>query len=208
MIFASLNDRARSLTRGKTTGSEWVHADSKGKPGAPEKCASRGRAESHAIGVGEIMSRNSRSCRPEDTLSAAAAAMRAGGCRFLPVVDGTGHPIGVVTDGDICLVGSTNRRTLSDLSVREAMSSPPATCRASDGLLDALRIMRGRRIRHLPVIGAHGILEGVLSLTDLTFYALGQGSLLLSEELAATLREFVQTPRTQGVIEHDPSIED
>ena len=55
--------------------------------------------------------------------------------------------------------------------VREAMSGPPETCRAADDVLDALRVMRRRRIRHLPVVDPEGLLEGVVSLTDVVLCA-------------------------------------
>jgi CBS domain-containing protein len=158
--------------------------------------------------VRDIMTRNVRSCRPEDTLAAAAIAMFEADCRFLPVLDGTGRPIGVVTDGDICLLGSTSHRRLSDMFVRDAMSGPPATCETGEDVLDALKVMRARRIRHLPVVGAQGILEGVVSLTDVVLCAEEEGSAPLRQELAAALREIVQKRGGQRIIIHNPFVED
>jgi CBS domain-containing protein len=145
-----------------------------------------------ALTVGRIMTRDVRSCRPENTLAAAAIAMCEADCRFLPVVDEAGHLIGVVTDGEICLVGSTSDRRLSDMLVRDAMSGVPATCRAGDNVLDALRIVRERRIWHVSVVSAEGQLEGVLSLIDLVLCAEEQSSSLLRREVAAALRAIMQ----------------
>jgi CBS domain-containing protein len=158
--------------------------------------------------VGQVMTRNVRSCRPEDTLAAAAAAMCEADCRFLPVVDGKGRPIGVVTDGDICLLGSTSHRSLGDMNVRDVMSGPPTTCRAGDGVLAALKLMRQRRIRHLPIVGEEGLLEGVLSLTDLMLCAEEEGFAPLRQELVCVLREIVQKREGKRVIEHNPFVED
>jgi CBS domain-containing protein len=94
------------------------------------------------------------------------------------------------------------------MSVRDAMSGPPATCRAGDGVLDALRIMRERRIRHLPVVGPLGLLEGVVSLTDVVLGAEESGSALLRRELAVALREMIQKHGNRRVIEHNPFVED
>ena len=116
------------------------------------------------------------------------------------MVDETGHPIGVVTDGDICLIGSTSHRRLSDMFVRDAMSGPPATCGTGDDVLSALKTM--------PVIGELGALEGVVSLTDVVLCAEEWDSVSLRQELAATLREIVQKHGNQRVIVHNPFIED
>jgi CBS domain-containing protein len=158
--------------------------------------------------VRAVMTRNARSCRPDDRLAAAALAMCEGDCRFLPVVDRMGHPIGVITDGDICLLGSTDRRSLREILVREAMSGLPATCRADDDLLGAVKIMRERRIRHLPVVNAEGLLEGVVSLTDLVLCAEEQDSSGLRAEVAAILRSIVQKSGSHRVIRHNPFVED
>ena len=154
------------------------------------------------------MTRNVRSCRPGDTLAAAVMAMCEADCRFLPVVNETGRPVGVVTDGDICLLGTTSHRRLSDMTVRDAMSGSPAACRVEDGVLDPLRIMRERRIRHVLVVGPQGILEGVVSLTDIVLKALEDGSSDLTRELFLTLRDVAQKQGDVRIIEHNPFVED
>jgi CBS domain-containing protein len=201
----SINDPARSRARRE---GEWPGFDSGRGQEAREWGASRPAQRRPALLVGEIMTRNVRTCRPEDTLAAAAAAMCEADCRFLPVVDGKGRPIGVVTDGDICLLGSTSRRSLGDMNVRDAMSGTPATCRAGDGVLAALKLMRQRRIRHLPVVGEEGLLEGVLSLTDLVLCAAEESFAPLRQELACVLREILQKHEGRRVIEHNPFVED
>jgi CBS domain-containing protein len=84
--------------------------------------------------VRDIMTTDVRSCRPDRTLVAAAAAMHWGDCRFLPVVDSDRRPIGVVTDGDICLIGTSDQRPLRDIAVSEAMSRDVETCRPEDSV--------------------------------------------------------------------------
>jgi CBS domain-containing protein len=158
--------------------------------------------------VGEIMTRNARFCRPDDTLAAAVMAMCEADSRFLPVVDKAGHPVAVLTDGDICLLGTTSHHRLRDMYVRDGMSGPPATCRSGDAVLDALRVMRERRIRHLPVVGSHGSLEGVLSLTDIVLKAEEDGSAALRQEVAAAIREIIQKRGNNRVVEHNPFFED
>jgi CBS domain-containing protein len=160
------------------------------------------------VTVGEVMTRGPRSCRPDDTLAAAAVAMCDADCRFLPVVDRNGSPVGVVTDGDICLLGATDHRRLRDIFVREGMSGFPATCRKDDLVEDALGLMRQLHIRHLPVVDRKGCLEGVLSLTDLVLRAEESGSSDLRRSVAAALREITQKHGNRRTIQHNPFVED
>jgi CBS domain-containing protein len=51
--------------------------------------------------VAEAMSRDVRTCGPGDTLAAAEGAMRAAQVRRLPVVDGAGQLLGIVSLSDI-----------------------------------------------------------------------------------------------------------
>jgi CBS domain-containing protein len=204
----SINDPGRSLEGGRQAAGEWRPIDPKEERERVETREPRRSGDLPALNVGEIMTRNARFCRPEDTLAAAAMAMCEADCRFLPVVDEAGHPVAVVTDGDICLLGSTSHRPLSDMSVRDAMSGPPATCRSGDDVLDALRVMRERRIRHLPVVGSGGLLEGVLSLTDIVLKAEESASPVLRQEVTAAIREILQKRGNKRILEHNPFFED
>ena len=204
----SINDFGRALAGRLRAEGEWLGFDSGHRRETSGWSMPGPRERPRDPDVGEIMTRNVRTCRPDDTLAAAAAAMCEADCRFLPVVDGKGRPLGVVTDGDICLLGSTSRRPLGGMSVRDAMSGPPATCRPGDGVLAALKLMRQRRIRHLPVVDAEGLLEGVVSLTDLVLCAEEESLAPLRQELACALREIVQKHQGKRVIEHNPFVED
>lgn len=203
----SINDPGRSLGAHNALGQR-LHSDPGREREVVERRPPLQTGDSPALSVGGILTRNVRSCRPDDTLAAAAMAMCEADCRFLPVVDEVGHPIGAITDGDICLLGTTSHRRLSDMFVRDAMSGPPATCRTGDSVLDALRIMRERRIRHLPVVSTLGLLEGVVSLTDVVFGTEESGSALLRRELAVALREMIQKRGDVRVIEINPYVED
>jgi CBS domain-containing protein len=154
-----------------------------------------GPEESSRLTAGDVMTRDVRSCRQTDTLASAALTMSRGDCRFLPVVDDEGRPVGVITDGDICVLGATDYRPLRDVYVSEAMSKPAITCRPDKDIGQVLSLMRSRRIRHVPVVGEKGVIVGLISLTDLVL-AVEQGATHrdpLCGELASTLREVCQT---------------
>ncbi len=150
--------------------------------------------------VRDVATGKARSCRPEESLRSAAAEMWKADFRFLPVVDEENRPIGVLTDGDVCLIGATDHRRLCDITVREAMSSRPSVCALDDELVDAVEKMRQRGIRHLPVVNGEGRLVSVLSLTDVLLYLEDKEEGLrepVQRKAIATLREMTAS-RSRG----------
>lgn len=187
-------------------------------PGTPEPFVIRAEAQEAAPTEGtgaplvrEIMTTDVRSCRPDRTLVAAAAAMHWGDCRFLPVVDADRRPIGVVTDGDICLIGTSDQRPLRNILVSEAMSRTVETCRPEDSVGKVLEAMKRRRIRHLPVIDGEGRLVGVVSLTDIILRIEENGLSLagpLRRQVSEVLRAVSQKQRGTRVVRLNPFRED
>lgn len=125
--------------------------------------------------IREIMTTDVRTCRADRSLVCAGTAMHRGDCRFLPVVDDAGRPVAVITDGDICEIGSTDHRPLREILVSEAMSRGVLTCRPEDAVSRVLETMKQHRIRHLPVVDRDGRLVGVVSLTDVILLVEGNG---------------------------------
>lgn len=161
--------------------------------------------------VRNVMTRELKSCHPQDTLAAAALAMNREDCRFLPVVDQAGRPIGVITDGDVCLLGANEKRPLREISVHEVMNQPVTTCGPDTDILDVLRMMRSQRIRHVPVVGTDGVLVGIVSLTDLVLCAEERGDRRFDpvcHEIVAALREIAQKDLGGRCVRKHPFIED
>ena len=53
--------------------------------------------------------------------------------------------------------------------VRELMTPNPVTVRPDTSVPDALRLMRERKVRRLPVVDSHGRLVGIVSDKDLLY---------------------------------------
>ncbi|MFF3942941.1 CBS domain-containing protein [Streptomyces phaeofaciens] len=100
----------------------------------------------------------------------------------LPVLEGEGRVIGVVSEADLLPKEEfrdgdpdrfTQRQRLSDLAkagaltAEELMSSPAVTVHGNTTLAEAARIMARRNVKRLPVIDAEGKLDGVVSRSDL-----------------------------------------
>jgi CBS domain-containing protein len=123
--------------------------------------------------VEQLMTKDPRTCTAEDALSEAARIMWEYDCGCVPVVTGEGSRriVAVVTDRDVCMAAYTQGRPLWEIPVRAAMSSEAWTCHPDDALKDAVRTMRHRQVRRLPVVDAQGHLLGLLSLTDVALAA-------------------------------------
>ncbi|MEV5909030.1 CBS domain-containing protein [Streptomyces chartreusis] len=100
----------------------------------------------------------------------------------LPVVDGGGRVLGVVSEADLLHKEEfrdgdpdryTQLRRLSDLAkagsvtAGELMTRPALTVTADSTLAQAARTMARARVKRLPVVDADGRLEGVVSRVDL-----------------------------------------
>jgi len=119
--------------------------------------------------VEQLMTKQVQSCRPDDTLERAAQLMWDHDCGSLPVCSGAdaSRTVGMITDRDIAMCGMFHPKPLCDLPVSEAMARNPRTCRPTDAIEDAEKIMRDAQIRRLPVVDDDGRLIGMISLADL-----------------------------------------
>ena len=121
--------------------------------------------------VDALMSTDLATVRPETDLRVAVGEMRSHDCGFLPVVEGAGRVVGVLTDRDVALaLGSADARP-SERSVADVMTGAPHTCRVDESAHQALRRMCAARVRRLPVVNETGHLVGAISIDDLVLVA-------------------------------------
>ncbi|MFI9004277.1 CBS domain-containing protein [Streptomyces sp. NPDC053541] len=96
----------------------------------------------------------------------------------LPVLEGEGRVVGVVSEAD--LLPKEEFRSAEPrpdecaeaakagaVRAGELMSSPAVTVHAGATLAEAARIMARRKVKRLPVVNEIGLLEGVVSRSDL-----------------------------------------
>jgi CBS domain-containing protein len=121
--------------------------------------------------VKEVLTKQVTTCQPETNLAAASAMMWEKDCGMLPVVNETGELAGILTDRDICIALGTRNRLPSEITVREVMGSHPLICKPTDDIRSALQIMREAKVRRLPVVSESGVVEGVVSISDIVLSA-------------------------------------
>ncbi len=81
-----------------------------------------------ALHVGSAMSKEVFSCTTADTLAAAEEAMRTHRVRRLPVVDGRGHLVGIISLNDIARAAARRRRARNDVTPNEIGLTLAAIC--------------------------------------------------------------------------------
>ncbi len=119
----------------------------------------------------DVMTRDVKSCRPENNLSQVAAYMWDYDFGAAPVVDGENRVMGMITDRDIAIAAATRGRLATEINVGEVMSGNVYACALDEDVGSALKTMRREKVRRLPVIGNDGKLAGILSINDLALRA-------------------------------------
>ena len=120
--------------------------------------------------VGEICNREVVIAEKSLGVTEAARLMRTHHVGDLIVVeerDGRRHPVGIVTDRDIVVEVVAARVNPETLKVGDIMGPEVATVLESAGLFEALRYMRDKGVRRMPVVESTGGLVGILTLDDL-----------------------------------------
>jgi CBS-domain-containing membrane protein len=157
------------------------------------------------MNVAELMVRSVVTCRPEDSVAAAAGQMWEHDIGVLPVVGGDGRVRGMITDRDICMATTMRNQAPAEISVGGVMSTAVFACSPNDALIEAEEVMRSRRVRRLPVIDANGQLVGILSLNDLAREARreqGRAARKLGgEEVTETLAEVGEPRRPTEIVQ-------
>src|SRR5512139_2048965 len=122
------------------------------------------------MAVGEICNREVVITEKTSSVVDAARLMRSHHVGDLVVVEEKGgrkHPVGIVTDRDIVVEVVAAGVDADALKVGDIMGPEVATVRESEGLFEALRYMRDKGVRRMPVVDSSGALVGILTLDDL-----------------------------------------
>ena len=119
--------------------------------------------------VQTVMTANPASCSPTTRLVDVAALMKEFDCGQIPVVaeDGSGKPVGVVTDRDIAMRMVAKGVNPVEAIARDCMSSPCITVSIDTSLASCCEVMEESKIRRVPVVDSSGRLCGIVSLADI-----------------------------------------
>lgn len=96
---------------------------------------------------------------PALPVAEALRRMDGGGASCVVAVE-DGRPVGILTDTDVLRLQA--RADLAGVTVAQVMTTPVVQAAAGGRLADAVSLMSEKRIRHLPLVGPDGRLQGVL----------------------------------------------
>jgi len=116
------------------------------------------------------------SCRPRDTIETVAEILTVNKIGALPVRDGEGKLIGIISERDIVRGFAEKGRAIGDSRVENLMTRDVAVCQPTDTLKTVMATMSRRHIRHLPVV-ENGALIGIISQRDVMAVRLEEAEL-------------------------------
>ena len=148
--------------------------------------------------IRDLMTKQVASVRATDSTAVAARLMWDGDCGAVPVLDGEGRAIAMLTDRDICMAALMRDRAPSAIPVSDAMSRTLQSCGPDDAVSTAERMMRVHQIRRIPILDRDRRPIGMLSLADsarATDKKKGRAPKEVAPaEIAGTLAEICATP--------------
>jgi CBS domain-containing protein len=107
-------------------------------------------------------------CPPDTTVAEACVTLRDRQVGCL-VVAREGEVQGIFSESDVVTRVVARRRNPATVTVAEVMTHEVPTVTLEASTQDAAALLRGHRLRHLPVVGPRGLL-GVVSLGDIARY--------------------------------------
>ena len=139
------------------------------------------------------MSRSVTSVHPSDAVEHAARQMAAHDVGALPVAQGNGRLIGMITDRDIVVRLLARGRDPLRCRVEDAMTEDVHPVRMDDDVERALDVMARHRVRRVPVVDDRDRIVGMLSQADLARHARTRG--LPAREVTETTSEISEPGR-------------
>jgi acetoin utilization protein AcuB len=165
--------------------------------------------------VSKWMSPRIFTLQPSDSISAAIHLMKEKRIRRIPIVNGAGKLVGIVSDRDLKDVSPSRATTLDiwelhavldKLKIGDIMTKKPFTVTPDTPIERAAQIMLEKRVEGLPVLDAKGALVGILTegdvfraLVDITGAEKKRTRVnFVIPDRAGSIREVADAVRAQG----------
>ena len=139
------------------------------------------------------MSRSVATVHPSDAVEHAARLMADHDVGALPVAQGNGRLIGMITDRDLVVRLLARGRDPLRCRVEDAMTEDVHPVRMDDDVERALDVMARHRVRRVPVVDDRDRIVGMLSQADVARHARHRG--LPAREVTETISEISEPGR-------------
>ena len=169
--------------------------------------------------VKDVMTTQVVAVGPAASFKEMVVKMRRSRASALPVVDGEGRVIGVVSEADMLnkeagldtepgelssLLRFTEREKAAGVTAAELMTKPPVTIGPGAPVAEAARLMRDHRVKGLPVITDTGLLIGIISRADaLRVFARPDADIRRDAEEEVIAETFLADSPSVAVTVHD-----
>lgn len=117
--------------------------------------------------VRDIMTSDPACLTEKDGVVEAARIMKREDAGVVPIVDGDGKLVGMITDRDIVVRLVAEGRNPLDCKVNEAMTKSIRSVGEDASVDEVLSVMRAANVRRVPVCDKSGRVVGIVSMADL-----------------------------------------
>ena len=124
------------------------------------------RRQSKGPTIADVMSRDVRTVRPDETVQKAAQSMVGEDTGILPVVE-DGRVVGMLTDRDIAVRLAATAKDPAKTRVRDVMTQEVQYCLEDEEIEHVAEIMADQQLHRLPVMDRRHQLVGIVSIGDL-----------------------------------------
>ncbi len=108
--------------------------------------------------------------RPEDSIERAARLMSETESGAVPVVDGSGLLLGIITDRDITVKLIARGSSIPHAQVSDCMTSTVFACSADNSLESCVSAMSWHQVKRMPIVDDEYKVVGTISQKDLARY--------------------------------------
>jgi len=117
----------------------------------------------------DVMTRDPVCCQPGDSVADVAKVMKQDDVGSVPVVESSASKklVGIVTDRDLVVKVLAGGRSVDQATVQDAMTANPVSCREDDEVEQAVKMMKDRQVRRMPIVDAGGRLSGIIAQADI-----------------------------------------
>ncbi len=138
--------------------------------------------------VSAVMSDHSPVCYSGSDWSVAANVLWETDAGIVVVLDAEQHPIGIISERDICRTVAMRDSLPETLKTADVMWAPAPSCHPNEGVSAALATMALNRIPALPVLGPDGEMIGIVSIQRILLGA-AEDPAIAPAQLLQVLRE-------------------
>lgn len=115
----------------------------------------------------DVMTRNPRTARPNDMVHQIAQMMVDEDVGIVPITEGDGRLLGVVTDRDIVCRLVARGIDMKEARARDVMTDDLECVTEDEELHSVLRLMNEHQVRRIPVVARGDRLVGIIAIADI-----------------------------------------